>query len=84
MDFYNTHAEEHADLTGDLSAAWQRGLLMVASPKTEHHEGHDCRVVPLFPELRPYLSVERRFCHSFGQGLIPAREMIRISCVRRH
>ncbi len=24
IDFYNAHAEEHADLTGDLSAAWSK------------------------------------------------------------
>ncbi len=24
VEFYNTHAEEHADLTGDLSAAWSK------------------------------------------------------------
>jgi hypothetical protein len=27
----------------------------VRSSKTEHHEGRDCRLVPLFPELLPYL-----------------------------
>jgi hypothetical protein len=25
-------------------------------PKTEHHEGKEFRVVPIFPELRPYLN----------------------------
>ncbi len=34
---------------------WERGRLTVTSPKTEHHEGRGSRVVPLFPELRPYL-----------------------------
>src|SRR5207249_206620 len=29
--------------------------MTVRSPKTEHHEGHESRVVPIFPELRPYL-----------------------------
>src|SRR6185436_10341583 len=27
----------------------------VHSPKTEHHEGRDVRIVPIFPELPPYL-----------------------------
>jgi hypothetical protein len=27
----------------------------VRSPKTEHHAGGESRVIPLFPELRPYL-----------------------------
>ena len=34
---------------------WDRQRLHVRSPKTEHHEGKAVRVVPLFPELRPYL-----------------------------
>ena len=29
--------------------------MIVHSPKTEHHEGRDWRVVPIFPELRSYL-----------------------------
>lgn len=29
------------------------GRMTVASPKTEHHEGHASRSVPIFPELRP-------------------------------
>jgi integrase len=34
---------------------WERGRMTVRSPKTEHFEGRECRVVPIFPELRPYL-----------------------------
>lgn len=34
---------------------WERGRLLIRSPKTEHHEGKDSRLVPIFPELRPYL-----------------------------
>lgn len=34
---------------------WARGRITVHSPKTEHHDGGDCRPVPLFPELLPYL-----------------------------
>ena len=29
--------------------------MLVHSPKTEHHEGGESRLVPIFPELRPYL-----------------------------
>ncbi len=29
--------------------------MRVRSPKTEHHAGGESRIVPLFPELRPYL-----------------------------
>ena len=34
---------------------WERSRMLVASPKTEHHEGKGSRRVPIFPELRPYL-----------------------------
>ncbi len=34
---------------------WERGEILVPSPKTEHHEGRESRLVPLFPELRPLL-----------------------------
>jgi len=34
---------------------WERGRFTVFSSKTEHHEGKGSRVVPIFPELRPYL-----------------------------
>lgn len=34
---------------------WERNRIMVPSSKTAHHEGGDVRMVPLFPELRPYL-----------------------------
>jgi len=34
---------------------WERGRIRVHSCKTEHHEGGASRLVPLFPELLPYL-----------------------------
>ncbi len=34
---------------------WDKERFTVHSPKTEHHAGKGLRVVPLFPELRPYL-----------------------------
>ncbi|MEM1099859.1 MAG: tyrosine-type recombinase/integrase [Planctomycetota bacterium] len=30
---------------------WQSQRFTVRSPKTEHHDGHDMRIVPLFPEV---------------------------------
>ena len=38
---------------GDVDWAGQRFL--VHSPKTEHHSGGETRVVPIFPDLLPYL-----------------------------
>jgi len=34
---------------------WQTSRMVVTSPKTEHHPGGGSRVVPIFPQLRPYL-----------------------------
>ncbi len=34
---------------------WERERMTVHSPKTEHHQGKESRVIPIFPELRPYL-----------------------------
>lgn len=34
---------------------WEHGRLTVPSPKTERHEGHASRIVPLFPELVAFL-----------------------------
>jgi len=34
---------------------WETGRMVVISPKTEHHPGKGSRVVPIFPELLPWL-----------------------------
>lgn len=34
---------------------WEHGRVTIRSPKTEHHPNGGVRVIPLFPELRPYL-----------------------------
>ena len=34
---------------------WATGRMLVHSAKTEHHEGKGTRLVPIFPEMRPYL-----------------------------
>lgn len=34
---------------------WERGRLTVRSPKTEHHEGHESRTVPIEPKLMELL-----------------------------
>ena len=31
------------------------GEMVVQSPKTEHHEGQESRIVPIFPDVLPYL-----------------------------
>lgn len=34
---------------------WEQSRITVPSPKTAHHAGHETRMIPIFPELRPYL-----------------------------
>lgn len=45
---------EHVELRWE-DVDWEASKITVRSPKTEHHEGKESRVIPLFPELRPYL-----------------------------
>ncbi len=45
---------EHLKLRwGDVD--WEKGRIRVWSPKTEHHPGGESRIIPIFPELRPFL-----------------------------
>jgi integrase len=34
---------------------WERNRMTVRSPKTEHHDGKESRIIPIFPELLPHL-----------------------------
>lgn len=34
---------------------WAEGKMIIRSPKTEHHEGQDKRIIPIFPEVHPLL-----------------------------
>lgn len=46
---------EHLGLRwGDVD--WAAGKMLVHSPKTEHHPEGESRWVPIFPELKPYLT----------------------------
>lgn len=45
---------EHARLKWQ-DIDWQKNRMTIHSPKTEHHDGGDCRVIPIFPEVRPFL-----------------------------
>ena len=45
---------EHLAMTwGDVD--FEAGRVTIRSPKTAHHEGHESRVIPLFPELEEHL-----------------------------
>lgn len=56
-------SEVQALTWGDID--WERDRFRVSSIKTEHHEGHAERWVPIFPELRPHL--EQAF-HQAAEG----------------
>lgn len=34
---------------------YEAGKILITSPKTEHHPGKATRIIPLFPELAPYI-----------------------------
>ena len=55
---------EHLALTVN-DVDWERERIRVWSPKTEHHEGKESRLIPLFPELRPYLEA---ICNAAENG----------------
>jgi integrase len=48
---------EHLALTWD-DVDWEHDRMTVHSPKTKRYEGKESRVIPIFPELRPYLEAE--------------------------
>jgi len=58
------------------SADWDAGRIRIDSPKTEHHDGKAYRIIPMFPELRPYLEErweqaepgETHFIKRYGPG----------------
>ncbi|MBI1348986.1 tyrosine-type recombinase/integrase [bacterium] len=53
---------------------WAENRLTIWSPKTAHHAGKECRVIPLFPELRPFL--EAAF-HAAPDGAVYVVERVR-------
>jgi hypothetical protein len=56
---------------------FELGRMTVHSPKTEHHDGHEKRVVPLFAELRPFLEAAR------AEAATDAEYVITIPAVER-
>jgi len=54
---------------------WSENRFLVHSPKTERHEGHRERIVPLFPELR--VELERLFSLGAGEFVIEFRRNTR-------
>jgi integrase len=58
---------------------WENTRMTIHSPKTEHHEGHEQRVIPIFPELASALQeawdsadVNQQLILPFLQGITSA------------
>ena len=57
--------------------------MIVRSPKTEHHDGQGLRVIPLFPELRPYLDDVWELAKESALALEP-KERAKVHVVTRY
>lgn len=49
---------------------WGEDRITVPSPKTEHHTGRESRIIPIFPELRPYLEDVRELATADAEFVI--------------
>jgi integrase len=58
---------------------WEAQRIRVISPKTERHPGKESRVIPLFPELRPYL--EESFARAIDGAVYVVDERFRRAAV---
>lgn len=56
---------------------WKNNRIRIPSPKTEHIEGKESRVIPLFPELRPHLETARKEAGQGGQYLVMRYRSVR-------
>ena len=48
------------------------GRMLIHSPKTEHHAGKATRMVPIFPELRPYLEDAHELAAVAAEFVLPS------------
>lgn len=49
---------------------WETSRIVVSSPKTEHHAGGESRIIPLFPELKPWLEEAYELAESGAEYVI--------------
>jgi hypothetical protein len=56
---------------------WANNRFTVHSPKTEHHDGHASRIVPIFPELRSYLEAARAESPKDAEFVFALKGMVR-------
>jgi integrase len=52
---------------------WERQRVTIRSPKTEHHKDGGIRVIPIFPELRPYLDAAWELAKEGGEVHVISR-----------
>ena len=64
-------SESHGLTWADVD--WQRGRLTVRSPKTEHHVGHEKRLVPITPRLMALLQDRFEECPEGKNHLVSLR-----------
>ncbi len=50
---------------------WKERRILIHSPKTEHHQGHESRLIPLFPELVPLLLAARQAADPEEERVLP-------------
>ena len=55
-----TICERRSKSAAQVALARSAGRFTVTCIKTKHHEGRELRLVPIFPELRPYLEKWRQ------------------------
>ncbi len=70
-------SESHLLTWADID--WERGRMTVRSPKTEHHEGHEQRMVPITPQLMDLLQARYDDSDEGEQYLVSIRGQGRIS-----
>jgi integrase len=56
---------------------WKNGRIRVPSPKTEHIDGKESRIIPLFPELRPHLEAARAEADAGAEYLVTQYRSVR-------
>lgn len=62
---------------------WANDRIHFRSPKTEHHEGHESREIPLFPELLPFLLDARELAEKKTGYVITKRRETTGAALRR-
>lgn len=62
---------------------FEKGRILIHSPKTEHHAGKDKRVIPLFPELRALLEQAKLKSEPDAVLVVP-RALDRATNLRTH